>query len=161
MLHLAARWQRPEILEAIFDQLSDALFIYDKNLHIAGVNQSAERLFGVPAEELVGKHCQEVFRCQCCENTCAMLQGLGEAACVPSGTVSLRNENGRERLVVIRTVQLFDDEGGLEGVVATVKDITEEAEPARSADHRRIPGHVRSAQLRAACRGERSGVHLD
>ncbi len=131
MLHLAARWQRPEILEAIFDQLSDALFIYDKNLHIAGVNQSAERLFGVPAEELVGKHCQEVFRCLCCENTCAMLQGLGEAACVPSGTVSLRNENGRERLVVIRTVQLFDDEGGLEGVVATVKDITEEAEPAR------------------------------
>ncbi|HTR39800.1 MAG TPA: sigma 54-interacting transcriptional regulator [Bryobacteraceae bacterium] len=131
MLHLSARWQRPEILEAIFDQLSDALFIYDKNLHIAGVNQSAERLFGVPASELVGKHCQEVFRCQCCENTCAMLQGLGEAACVPSGTVSLRNENGRERLVVIRTVQLFDDDGGLEGVVATVKDITEEAEPAR------------------------------
>ena len=45
--HLAAKWQRPEILEAIFDQLSDALFIYDKDLHIVGVNQSAQRLFGI------------------------------------------------------------------------------------------------------------------
>jgi len=32
-------------------------------------------------------------------------------------------------MLVIRTVQLLDAEGALEGVVATVKDITEEAEP--------------------------------
>jgi two-component system, NtrC family, response regulator AtoC len=131
MSHLAARWQRPEVLEAIFDQLSDALFIYDKDLRIAGVNQSAQRLFGMPAEELIGKHCQELFHCTGCESACAMLQGLGDAPCVPSGTVSLHVENGHERLVVIRTVQLRDDAGALEGVVATVKDITEEAEPGR------------------------------
>ena len=129
--HLAAQWQRPEILEAIFDQLSDALFVYDRTLHIVGVNQSAQRLFNMPAEELVGKHCQELFHCTGCETACAMLQGLGAASCVPSGTVSLHSENGRERMVVIRTVQLFDESGALEGVVATVKDITDEAEPTR------------------------------
>src|SRR5450755_4580207 len=31
--YLAASWQRPEILEAIFDQITDALFLYDKSLH--------------------------------------------------------------------------------------------------------------------------------
>jgi transcriptional regulator with PAS, ATPase and Fis domain len=50
---------------------------------------------------------------------------------MPNGTVNLHLENGRERMVVFRTVQLLDSGGAFEGVVATVKDITEEAEPAK------------------------------
>jgi PAS domain S-box-containing protein len=129
--HLAAKWQRPEILEAIFDQLSDGLFIYDKGLHIVGVNQSAQRLFGMRAEEMMGKHCQELFHCTVCEPSCGMLQGLGSSLSVPTGTINLHMPNGRERMVVIRTVQLLDQAGVMEGVVATVKDVTGEAEPAR------------------------------
>jgi two-component system response regulator AtoC len=34
-------------------------------------------------------------------------------------------------MVVIRTMQLVDDNGDLQGVVATIKDITEEAEPSK------------------------------
>ncbi len=131
MSHLSAKWQRPEILESVFDQLSDALFIYDKGLHIAGVNQAAERLFGMSADEMIGKHCQELFRCSSCEPNCGMLQGMGESACLSSGTVNIHLENGRERMVVIRTVQLLDDAGDLEGVIATIQDITEAAEPSR------------------------------
>jgi two-component system response regulator AtoC len=129
--HLAATWQRPEILEAIFDQLSDALFLYDRNLYIVGANHSAQRLLSMSTEEIVGKHCREVFQCGVCDPNCAILHGLGEAECLPSGTVSLHMANGRERMVVIRTVQLRDHTGALEGVVATVKDITEETEPGR------------------------------
>ena len=131
MSHLSPKWQRPEILESIFDQLSDALFIYDQSLRIAGVNQAAERLFGMSADEMIGKHCQEVFRCSACEPNCGMLQGIGESACIPTGTVNIHLENGRERMVVIKTVQMLDESGALEGVVATIQDITEEAEPAK------------------------------
>jgi PAS domain S-box-containing protein len=129
--HLSKGWQRPEILSAVFDQLSDALFLYDKDLKIVGVNQAAERLFGMSGDEIVGQPCRDVFRCPTCEPGCAILQGLGEAAALPSGTVNLRMANGLERLVVIRTVQVRDEAGKLEGVVATIKDITEEAEPAK------------------------------
>jgi len=129
--HLSKKWQRPEILEAIFDQLSDAVFLYDKNLKIVGVNQAAEKIFGMGAGDLIGRHCQDVFRCATCELGCAMLQGLGESACLPTGTVNLRTDNGRQRMMVIRTVQVRDETGALEGVVATVRDITDEAEPAK------------------------------
>jgi PAS domain S-box-containing protein len=130
--HLAVRWQRPEILEAIFDQLSDALFLYDKGLHIVGVNQAAQRLFGMPAEEMIGRHCRDLFHCAVCEPSCGMLLGLSESGVSqPTGTISLHLDSGRERMVVIRTIQLHDDAGAIDGVVATVKDITEEAEPAR------------------------------
>jgi two-component system response regulator AtoC len=128
---LAPRWQRPEVLQAIFDQLSDALFLYDKDLYITGVNLAAQRLFGMTAKEMVGRHCKELFRCTVCEPGCGMSQALGDTACLPSGTIRIHTDNGRERMVVVRTMQLVDDHGGLEGVVATIKDITEEAEPSK------------------------------
>jgi PAS domain S-box-containing protein len=128
---LDSRWQRADVLEAVFDQMSDALFLYDKDSRITGVNQAAQRLFGMTAEELVGKHCRDVFKCGPCEGDCAITQGLGPAACMPSGTVRLHTDNGRERMVVIRTVQLTNGDGELEGVAATIKDITEEAEPSK------------------------------
>ncbi|MGA3023141.1 MAG: sigma 54-interacting transcriptional regulator [Bryobacteraceae bacterium] len=131
MANLDPRWHRADVLEAVFDQISDALFLYDKDSRITGVNQAAQRLFGVSAEELVGKHCRDVFKCGPCEGDCAISQGLGPAACLPSGTVRLHTDNGRERMVVIRTVQLTNGNGELEGVAATVKDITEEAEPSK------------------------------
>jgi len=129
MSHLANRWQRPEILEAIFDELSDALFVYDNSLHIVGVNQAAQQLLGMTAQEMIGKHCQEIFRCTACESSCGMLHGLSESSYPETGTIHLHLESGRERLAVIRTVRLLDDTGGLEGVVAAVRDITAEALP--------------------------------
>ena len=131
MSHLAARWRRPEILEAIFDHLSDALFVYDKSLHVIGANQAAQRLFAVGADELVGKHCQELFHCTSCEAGCGIQQGLRHAGCQHTGTITLHLPNGHERMVVIRTVQLTDEKGDLDGIVATVKDVTEEREPAK------------------------------
>jgi PAS domain S-box-containing protein len=128
---LDPRWQRADVLEAVFDQISDALFLYDKDSRITGVNQAAQRLFGMSADELVGKHCRDVFKCGPCEADCAISQGLGPLSCLPSGTVRLHTDNGRERMVVIRTVQLTNGHGELEGVAATVKDITEEAEPSK------------------------------
>jgi len=129
--NLDPRWHRADVLEAVFDQISDALFLYDKDSRITGVNQAAQRLFGLSAEELVGKHCRDVFKCGQCEEECAIGKGLGSASCMPNGTVRLHTDNGRERLVVVRTVQLTNGNGELEGVAATVKDITEEAEPSR------------------------------
>src|SRR5690349_4455109 len=87
---LAPKWQRAEILEAIFDQVSDALFLFDKDLKIVTVNLAAQRLFGMPAQDMAGKHCRDLFRCKECESTCQMILELEEfAASVPSRAVNL------------------------------------------------------------------------
>jgi len=127
MAKVLPQWQSGKILEAVFDQLSDALIIYDRDLRISGVNRAAERLVGLPAAEMIGRSCRDVFRCTGCENNCGLLEGLYDN--VPHGTVRLRTDDGRERLVLIRTSQLLDEEGNLEGAVATVKDVTDEVAP--------------------------------
>jgi len=129
MSKLTPGWQRTSVLESVFDQLSDALILYDPEFRITGVNRSAEKLFGMSSEEMLGKHCQEIFKCSLCEPGCGVLVGLNQAPAAPNCTVRLHTDNGMERLVVMRTNQMFDDEGHVTGVVATIKDITEEAAP--------------------------------
>jgi len=122
-------WQRPAVLEAVFDQLSDALVLYDKNMVITGVNRAAEKLLGMTAEEMIGKTCKEVFRCAVCEPDCGVLLGINQAVSTPRCTLRLRSAAGRERMAVMRTTQIHSEDGDLQGVVATVTDITEEADP--------------------------------
>jgi two-component system, NtrC family, response regulator AtoC len=122
-------WQKASVLEEVFDQLSDALILYDPEFRITGVNRAAEKLFGMSSDEMLGKHCQEIFKCSVCEPNCGMLVGLGEPAVTPNATVRLHTDNGMERLVVMKTNQMFDEAGEVTGVVATIKDITEEAAP--------------------------------
>jgi PAS domain S-box-containing protein len=129
MSKLTPDWQKLSVLESVFDQLSDALVLYDADFRITGVNRSAEKLFGMGPEELLGKHCQEIFQCTSCEPGCGMLVGLNQNAASPHSTVRLHTANGMERLVVMRTTQMFGGDGHLSGVVATIKDITEEAAP--------------------------------
>ena len=129
MSKITPGWQRTSVLESVFDQLSDALVLYDPEYRITGVNRAAEKLFGMSSEEMLGKHCQEIFRCSVCEPNCGVLVGLNQPPSAPNATVRLHTDNGMERLVVMRTNQMLDDAGQLTGVVATIKDITEEAAP--------------------------------
>jgi PAS domain S-box-containing protein len=129
MSNLTPGWQKTSVLESVFDQLSDALVLYDAEYRITGVNRAAERLFGMSGEEMLGKHCQQIFQCSVCEPNCGVLVGLNQTPSNANTTVRLHTGNGMERLVVMRTNQMFDDEGQLSGVVATIKDITEEAAP--------------------------------
>ena len=145
MSKLVSRWQSAKVLKAVFDQLSDALVLYDTDFKITGVNQAAEMLFGLPAEDMVGKGCQELFRCGQCEPGCGMQIGLARAAAGQmQGTVRLHTDNGRERLALMRTKQLFSDDGKLEGAVATIKDITDEVEPQKREVIAESPGHARN-----------------
>ena len=133
MSKLTPGWQNSSVLESVFDQLSDALLLYDPDFRITGVNRSAEKLFGLTSAEMLGRHCQEIFKCAVCEPNCGMLVGLNQSPAASSTTVRLHTDNGMERLVVMRTNQMFNDAGDLTGVVATIKDITEEAAPQKRA----------------------------
>ncbi|MCC7155468.1 MAG: sigma 54-interacting transcriptional regulator [Bryobacterales bacterium] len=131
MAKIAGSWRNANVLGAVFDQLSDALVMYDTSHTITGVNAAAERLFGMSSDALVGRDCHDIFRCTVCEPGCGVLVGLSHPANGATSTIRLNTENGLERLVVIRTAQVINDDGQLEGVVATIKDVTDEAEPQR------------------------------
>lgn len=131
MAKLDPQWRQPGVLEAIFDQLSDALLLYDRDRRITGANRAAERLLGISAEELVGKECREVFGCSECDPICGVLLSIGDLKRVAPAAVRLQLPNGLERTVIIRTTQILAENGQLDGVAATIQDVTAEYEPHR------------------------------
>jgi PAS domain S-box-containing protein len=121
----------PNLLEAVFHHLSDALVIYDADRNIRAVNRATERLFGMTAEEMVGQHCSDVFRCGECDPNCGVLVSIESAHPTHGGAVRIHTGNGRERLAVIKTTPYYDGGGQLAGSVATIRDVTEELDPKR------------------------------
>ncbi|MCW5963134.1 MAG: sigma 54-interacting transcriptional regulator [Bryobacterales bacterium] len=131
MAKLDPQWRHPQLIEAVFDQLSDALLLYDRNQVIKGANRAAEQLLGISAEALIGRSCREIFRCSECDPTCGVLVSLGDLPKVPHATVKLHLSHGTEKTVLVRTTQLHTDAGEVEGVVAAIQDVSEEYEPHR------------------------------
>ena len=119
----------PAVLEAVFDQLSDGVVLYDKDLVVTGVNRAAEVLLGMSATDMVGQPCREVFRCGICEPGCGMLVGINRAPAFPSSRVRLHTASGQERWVNIRTSQILSDSGELDGVVATIQAVADAVSP--------------------------------
>jgi two-component system, NtrC family, response regulator AtoC len=129
MPNMTQEWRETNLLEAVFDQLSDALIIYGPDRIITGANKAAENIFGMAAEEMVGKECGEVFKCAVCESGCGMQVGLNQLTGSPNGTVRMHTDNGLERLAVIKTSTIHKPNGDIGGIVATIKDVTDEVEP--------------------------------
>ena len=61
MSKLTPGWQKSSVLETVFDQLSDALVLYDPEFRITGVNRSAEKLIGHAESETLDHPLSDVL----------------------------------------------------------------------------------------------------
>jgi len=121
----------PALVEAVLEQLTDAVLVYDLEHKITFANRVAEKLFGFARGEAINLSCRGVFHCPQCESNCGVLVSLGESPYVNRTTVHLHTPDGHERLVVMNTQQIYDEQGDLAGAVATIRDVTDGVQPKR------------------------------
>jgi PAS domain S-box-containing protein len=118
--------QNTRVLQSVFDQLADALVLWDPELRITGVNRSAERLFGTSSRKMLGKQFHEVFQCAACGPDRGVLLLLDRAPSATHETISLK-AGGIDRLVLMSTTQVLDENGRLAGAVSTVRALPRKA----------------------------------
>jgi len=82
-------------LSAIIQNASDAVLVFDAERRVTRVNPAAERLFGLGSGPIVGRRCDELYRCE-------TVEGRGRCASCPVARVLGRGEalDGEERMVV-------------------------------------------------------------
>src|SRR3954447_11116508 len=112
MRRILPDWRNFAVLESVFERLPEAVILYDSALVITGVNRAAERLFALPASQIIGHHCREILGCGDCDGECGIALGIANTESSPHCTLRLRTKPGRERLAVLSTTQL-EDEGGI------------------------------------------------
>ena len=109
--------------ECTFDSILDEIItVQDKEFRILQANKAAADYFGIPQEEIIGRHCYELFRedkipCSGCPSSAVFLEGKIQS-------IELYHERLKKNFLVTIS-PMKDDQGKVFGIVHSAKDITE------------------------------------
>jgi diguanylate cyclase (GGDEF)-like protein/PAS domain S-box-containing protein len=110
----------------------DFISIIDAHGNLRYGNPVAERIFGYPEMDYVGRPALELVHPDDRQRaTTALLRDLAEPGVHPPGTYRLRVGDGAWRLFEVRATNLLDDEA-INGVVLTGRDVSESVSQSRA-----------------------------
>ncbi|MBW2158264.1 MAG: PAS domain-containing protein, partial [Deltaproteobacteria bacterium] len=113
-----------ERFRAIFDTAEDSIFIKDRHLRYTLVNPTMERLFGVPASQLLGKSDEELFG----NDAGAHIREVD--SCVLKGEIvegdDTKPVSGVSKTFHVIKVPMRDSSGEIIGLCGIARDITKQ-----------------------------------
>lgn len=117
---------RIEYANSIKLAISDPFFIVDTSMHVTFVNEAVTRMVGRPAEEILGKVCEEVFQSDSCENDCPVKKALLTGKSTVGKKMILTDNQGRQVPVMSSASALRDAAGNALGAYEIIRDLTVE-----------------------------------
>jgi len=112
----------PDFFKVILSSIADGVFTVNSERIITSFNSAAEKITGIPASQAIGKHCQEVFHSDICEN-CLLQDTLKTGIETIDRSVNIINNLGEKVPISISTAVLKDEDGNTLGAVATFRDL--------------------------------------
>lgn len=106
-------------LDTVLESSYDGIFITDGNAVTTRVNKAYERITGIRAEEIMGKHVNILVD-----------QGIISKACSTvvqrtRDVVTMHQKLSSGKILLVTGTPIFDDHGEIEMIVTNVRDITE------------------------------------
>ncbi len=116
-----------KVLLEVFDGIQNGLSVIDTDFNILGANKWFREIFSDSAP-LVGKKCYEVYQqrqepCPYCPAAATIETGSMQVTIAP-----LRKNNKDKGLLELTTLPYKDEQGAVRGVIAHVKNITDQFE---------------------------------
>lgn len=112
-----------DFFKVILSSIADGVFTVDNNRVITSFNRAAEKITGVAESQALGKHCQDVFHSDICEN-CLLQDTLKTGIEAIDRPVNIINCRGEKIPISISTAVLKDDDGNILGAVETFRDLS-------------------------------------
>ena len=121
-----------ELLEA----LPEGVFTINTRWRIASFNRTAEKITGYRREDVIGRHCWEIFRSDLCELGCPLKTALETGQTCTDQDVRILMEGGARQTILVNTGVLRDSSGAVSGAVETFRPLTGETLITKSTEDR-------------------------
>ena len=134
-------------LAAIVESSGDAIISKDLNGIVWSWNQSAERLFGYSAQEMIGQPITLIIPHERLGEETEFLERLSRGECIEHYETVRFDKQGRSIDVSVTLSPVYDSTGAVAGVSKSVRDITEwkQAQEALRSSEAKLHGVVGSA----------------
>ncbi|MFZ5563093.1 MAG: sigma 54-interacting transcriptional regulator [Thermodesulfobacteriota bacterium] len=115
-------------LELVLDNLQDGVMAHTRTRRIFFFNKAAEQITGRRREQLLGKDCHDVFPGRFCGGFCEFCEGEKKSQSdkgIVHRDVTYRHPDGREAILKMAVMPLYDDTQTEVGAIVSFKDETE------------------------------------
>lgn len=114
--------QSKELLQTVFDGITDMLVLLDRKLRMKMVNKAHLQYFGVTLKEALNRPCvsENVKACQSCPFGHCNINAVIES----KKPMSEEIQSNKGEIFLVHYFPIFDDNGAVESIVRYAKDIT-------------------------------------
>ena len=113
--------QSKELLQSVFDGITDMLVLLDRDLRIRMVNKAHLKQFGVTLDEILNRRCRDPQACRSCPFTQCNIE-IAFKSKTPF-TEEVQSSDGK--IFLVHYYPIVNEKGEVESIVRTAKDITE------------------------------------
>jgi len=108
-----------------FEALADGVFAVDRDMRIIAFSDGAERITGYARDEVIGKHCYEIFRSAMCEGNCPIKLALKNGQVVSNYYYTVFTKNDDEIPISVSAAPISGKGGEIAGAVETFRNLAE------------------------------------
>ncbi|MCF8037129.1 MAG: sigma 54-interacting transcriptional regulator [Desulfobacteraceae bacterium] len=115
--HIAPRFD----YQQLFEYLPEGVFTIDTQWRITSFNKTAEKITDYRRDEVIGRHCWEVFRSELCRRGCPLSLCFETGKRQMDQEVAVTNRLGVTQTLIVNVNVLQDPDGTLHGGIETFR----------------------------------------
>ena len=124
----------PDLLQTLFNSVSEGVFAVDTDFRIIAINDSALKTLGISRHKAMGRSCREVFRSNICDENCALSQTFEKGEPLINMGATIKDSFGRRVPVTLSTTILKDADGMVIGGAETFVNLARIKESFKETD---------------------------
>jgi PAS domain S-box-containing protein len=111
----------------LFESLPEGVFTITTDLRIASFNRRAQEITGFSCDEVIGRHCWEIFRSELCQLGCPLKTALQTGKTCVDQDVRILKKGGARQTILVNVGVLRNPAQNIIGAVETFRPLIGEA----------------------------------
>ena len=110
--------------ENLFEQLAEGVFTINNRWRITSFNQRAQEITGFSREEVLGRHCWDIFKSSLCQSDCPLKITMETGVFCMDQDVRILIKGGHQQSILVNTSVIKNKKGLVVGAVETFRPLS-------------------------------------